>query len=135
MTRQVSFYITQFTQRQQTFEFCYKLLKKITKKGHAATIITDDPVHQSQLSAYLWHKEPTDWLPINQNGHLLTLQGIHQHAPTLIINLSQPDTNLPDDWQHYLLIVPQDGERLHQARQQFKHYQQLGYTMNTHKIG
>ena len=135
MSKHVTFYITSFQQGSESYPFCTKLIKKIYKKGHGIVIHANQPNRLSELEHALWHSGRTDWPPCHTENGQLRIQPLNSSAPDILINLAPSNEADHLNWQHCLHIVPQDPTLVQLARQQFKHYQQLGYTLKTHKIG
>ena len=135
MKKYVDFYITHFPDFASCLPFCRQLTAKVFNAGNSCIIYTEQPSLAESLDQTLWDTD-SQFIPHDREGNVVTVY--HPQSDKLPIPIQlQPAKPLDDTlkWQRCLQIVPNQPDFLACARQQFKHYQQQGAVIKTHKIG
>ena len=136
---QVDFYILEnkpnFT---KSVPFVCSLVEKAYLSGHTLVLQTGDADLQSCLDEALWTYRDESFIPHQKSNQLspfcVTVGNLHQTTASILLNLTHCNQPLDANWQRLLQIVPNDPDMLTTARTQFRHYQALGHSVNSHKI-
>jgi DNA polymerase III subunit chi len=136
----VDFYITPFKNFNDSIEFCCKLIFKAYQHSMSCIIYTDTAENAKKIDSMLWKRPKEGFIPhhINPDNpqQLIVTQTNSQEPHPIWINCRSADKIAPDsNWARCLQIVPNDPELLQVARQQYRHYEDTGATIKTHKIG
>ena len=138
MSRQVDFYITQKTSFDELGDLCLKLILKAYHHRFSLDVRFDSEALTRTMDCKLWNHDRDSFTPheisktFTNTIHVAPLSGKRSVA---MINCSGSSDIAHNDWVRLLQIVPNQQPLLEQARQQYRHYKQLGYNVNTHKIG
>jgi DNA polymerase III subunit chi len=140
MKKYVDFYITPFAHFQACLPFCRQLTAKAFNAGNSCIIYTENEGMAKTLDDILWQNPIDSFIPHHRQPNSSNVIEVCHPNPaqpsSIWINLRSAD-QAPEqpDWQRCLQIVPNQPDLLACARQQFKHYQQQGAVIKTHKIG
>jgi DNA polymerase-3 subunit chi len=140
---EVSFYLLPTSSGHERDLFACKLVEKAYRNGDFPYVLTGSPEVSQQLDDLLWTFRAGSFIPHQiYNGELpelekLILIGANQPPEPwrkTIINLSP---HCPDDFmtaQRILEIIDDHEETKALGRSRFRHYQQAGIEIVTHKI-
>lgn len=139
----VSFYVLPSHDQQTRLDFACKLIEKIYRSGYFCFVMTDSAEQAEQMDKALWtfragsfvpHQIYRDTPPTYPGTILIGGQGIPTGWRSVIVNLSStfPPSEPPTE---RILEILDNSESCKQAgRQRYRHYQQLGLTISTHKM-
>lgn len=136
----INFYITPYKSFAECVNFCCRLIHKAYKKKLSCIIYTESSEVIHRIDSALWSEPVDNFIPHHINPEHLD-QLIVSHTNTkdqapVWINCRSADKIAPEsNWDRCLQIVPNDTQLLQIARQQYRHYEDTGATIKTHKIG
>lgn len=140
---EVSFYVLASQSQQERQEFACKLIEKIYRSGQNCYVLTDSAEQAASIDKALWtfragsfipHQIYTGIVPELKQTILIGGNDIPESRQNVIINLSE---NVPAITGHTerILEILDNSEACKQAgRQRYRHYQQLGLNITTHKM-
>lgn len=121
-----------------------RLLRKAVGAGAKVVVVANDADLQ-RLDADLWALSPTDFLP-----HSLVADGVAAHNPVpvmlastalqaessrdVLVNLADAVPDGFADFSRLIEVIGMDDSDRALARQRWKHYTQLGYTIVRHDL-
>lgn len=143
MLPEVSFYVLASQQPAQRQVFACKLIEKIYRSGQVCYVLTDTAEQARELDNQLWTFRPGSFVPHQLYSGtepaftqtiLIGGLAIPSAWSGVIVNLSTlyPPTVAPT--QRILEILDQSASSLEAGRQRYRHYQQVGIEVVTHKI-
>ncbi len=158
---EISFYILSSQSIQERDEFACKLIEKAYRSGCFCYVLTDDTEQSHKIDDLLWtfragsfipHQIYTGELPaIAKDGVYATSpQGVSsviekviligsldapEHWQNTVINLSSHCPKHVDKIERILEILDNSEATKELGRNRYRHYQQSGVTITTHKIG
>ena len=119
-----------------------RLLEKCLGVGQQVYIICHDEAEALHLNQYIWAFKPDSFIPhicaheqaqaIVVLGHTSTPAAAQPHHHEICINLSQ--ALAPDKFDRIIELVVQETEMLQTARDHYAKYNELGRTMQYHKL-
>lgn len=140
---EVGFYVLASHSQQQRYDFACKLIEKIYRSGHYCYVLTESAEQAEQMDKSLWAFRAGSFVPHQQyNGSIPDFQqtiligggDIPENWRKIVVNLSShfPPATAPTE---RILEILDDSEASKQAgRQRYRHYQQLGLSIVTHKM-
>jgi len=140
---EASFYVLASHSSQQRQEFACKLIEKIYRSGQFCYLLVDDPAQADMLDKLLWtfragsfipHQCYQGITPAYQNTVLIGENDIPLQWRKVIINLSDQLPPLDPPTERILEILDASEQCRQAARQRYRHYQQLGLNITTHKL-
>lgn len=119
-----------------------RLLEKCLGVGQQVYIICHDEAEALHLNQYIWAFKPDSFIPhicaheqaqaIVVLGHTSTPAAAQPHHHEICINLSQ--ALAPEKFDRIIELVVQETEMLQTARDHYATYNELGRTMQYHKL-
>ncbi len=119
-----------------------RLLEKCLGVGQQVYIICHDKAEALHLNQYIWAFKPDSFIPhicaheqaqaIVVLGHTSTPAAAQPHHHEICINLSQ--ALAPEKFDRIIELVVQETEMLQTARDHYAKYNELGRTMQYHKL-
>lgn len=139
----ISFYILPAQAEHQRLIFACKLIEKAYRTGHKIYIFTASEKQSRQLDDHLWsfragsfvpHQVYSGALPAIENPVLIGTLEPPQPWQGTIINLSMHVPESLEQSQRLLEIPDSSFDAKQAARNRYRHYQQLGWEITTHKL-
>lgn len=144
---QVNFYTLSSEDEQSRWQFACRLAEKAAGLGHSVFLQVDHDAAARQLDTLLWEYRPSSFLPhglasakksdSDSAGTPPVLIGTSQQdvdGLDVLINLSAAPCVEPDKYQKINEILSADPDILAAGRVSYRSYQNLGYTLETHKL-
>jgi DNA polymerase III subunit chi len=141
MTR-IDFYVLQAGAQLDRERLVCRLANKAFEQGQPLYIHTAASEEAERLDDLLWTFRDISFLP-----HQLLREGYTPDIPIfigcgdappgamkLMINLAHPAPSSIDGFERVIEIVGQEPDLRQQARERYRHYQNRGYSINTHTI-
>lgn len=144
---QVNFYTLSSEDEQSRWQLACRLAEKAAGLGHSVFLLVEHDDAARQLDSLLWEYRPSSFLP---HGLASARDSENQHAGTpavligtskqegtgldILINLSSKPCVDPDKFQKINEILSADPDVLAAGRVSYRSYQNLGYTLETHKL-
>ncbi len=141
---EVSFYILPSESTQERYEFACKLIEKAYRSGCFCYVLTDNAEQSQKIDDLLWTFRAGSFIPHQiYTGERPTLEKIiligSLDVPELwqktVINLSSYCPKQVDKIERILEILDNSEATKELGRNRYRHYQQSGITITTHKIG
>ena len=133
----VDFYVLAENSFENCITFTCRLAAKVFQQGHGLLIKAPAKL-TTLIDKALWQHPPAEsFLPhaIDNTKQQLIVKKLTDPAPpSVVINMNADLVEQVDRYQRILQILPNHPELLAQGRQQFRHYQQLGLAIHTHKL-
>ena len=144
MQAEVVFYVLASQSQQQRQDFVCRLIEKVYRSGHFCYVLTDSVQQAEQLDKLLWTFRPGSFIP-----HQLFITGVmpdytgtiligSEPVPegwqAVIVNLSMAYPPLQGSGQRILEILDNSEVSKQAGRERYRHYQQLGLDITTHKL-
>jgi DNA polymerase-3 subunit chi len=136
----VCFYPLDQSDREQVLLFACRLVEKARSLGHSVHLLSESDTEARQLDDLLWHFRPDSFLPHT----LLTADrreddtGVTVGAPDQQPLVLDVLVNLHGSiWEHHGRfrdirdLVPADDSGRQLGRDRYRHYQDLGYALDT----
>ncbi len=144
---QVNFYTLSSEDEQSRWQFACRLAEKAAGLGHSVFLQVDHDAAARQLDTLLWEYRPSSFLPhglasaktsdSDSTGTPPVLIGTSQQdvdGLDVLINLSAAPCAEPDKYQKINEILSADPDSLAAGRVSYRSYQNLGYSLETHKL-
>jgi DNA polymerase-3 subunit chi len=139
MSTRVGFYLLQ-SARRSPFEVACRLAVKAWEQGQPVAIVAGSTSEAAAIDKLLWDAPPGRFIP-----HDLVQPGTGNSSPVIITSIDSEHSsaevtiNLSDDpirhsGERILEIVQGDDKKIIRSRKKYKHYQQLGYQLETHEL-
>lgn len=140
----VSFYILPTASLPDRDLFVCKLAEKAYRQGVFSAILTESENHSKVLDDLLWTFRANSFVP-----HQIITQSSTDYYPQQIlisndlaclakqptlINASPQSLNQALHFERILEIVHQEADCVKQGRERYRHYQQNGAKLTTHKL-
>ena len=141
---EVSFYILPSESTQERYEFACKLIEKAYRSGYFCYVLTDNAEQSQKIDDLLWtfragsfipHQIYTGELPALEKVILIGSQDVPELWQKTVINLSSYCPKQVDKIERILEILDNSEATKELGRNRYRHYQQSGITITTHKIG
>jgi DNA polymerase-3 subunit chi len=139
----ISFYLLPSDSEKKRLYFVCKLVEKAYRNSYKVYILTaseqqsrllDDQLWTFRTGSFIPHQVYTSTLPGTENQVLIGSRPAPELWQTTIINLS---ANCPDNMtsaDRILEILDNSESNKQAGRKRYRQYQQLGFTIETHKI-
>lgn len=136
---QVDFYILPEDGSLAPLPYAARLIEKAFRRGHRIYVHTASADDTQALSDLLWQRDGAflahDTPPAGQPAPVrVSHQGIPGPHQDVLINLAGSIPVFCDAFQRIAEIVPGKPEARSQSRENFRHYKERGYSLNTHAI-
>jgi DNA polymerase-3 subunit chi len=141
---EVSFYILSSESIQERYEFACKLIEKAYRSGCFCYVLTDNAEQSQKIDNLLWTFRAGSFIPHQiYTGELPDFEKViligSLNAPELwqktVINLSSYCPKQFDKIERILEILDNSEATKELGRNRYRHYQQSGVNISTHKIG
>jgi len=141
---EISFYVLSSHSQQQRLEFACKLIEKIYRSGHSCFVLTDSAAQAEEMDKQLWSFRAGSFIPhqiyngivpeLAQTVLIGSSEEIPESRQNLIVNLSSRAPTLSPQTERILEILDNSDASKQAGRQRYRHYQQLGLAIATHKM-
>lgn len=137
------FYVLATQSQAERMEFACKLIEKIYRGGQHCYVLTDSPEQASHFDKLLWTFRAGSFIPHQiYNGVIPTLRqtiligggDIPGDWRNLLVNLSNITPQINPETGRILEILDNSEPCKHAGRQRYRYYQELKFTLKTHKI-
>lgn len=138
----IDFYVLQAGARLDRERLVCLLANKAFEQGQPLYIHAAASEEVDKLDDLLWTFRDISFLP-----HQLLHEGYTPAIPIfigcddappeamkLMINLAHPAPSFIDRFERVIEVVDHEPDRRQQARERYRHYQNYGYSINTHNI-
>ena len=141
---EVSFYILPSESTQERYEFACKLIEKAYRSGCFCYVLTDNAEQSQKIDDQLWtfragsfipHQIYTGKLPSFEKVILIGSLNAPDNWQKTVINLSSHYPEEFDKIERILEILDNSEVTKEPGRNRYRHYQQTGVNITTHKIG
>jgi len=141
---EVSFYILPTESLQERYLFACKLIEKAYRSGSFCYVLTDNAEQGRHLDDLLWtfragsfipHQLYTGELPGFEKVILIGSLNVPESWQQTVFNLSSHCPEEPGKMERILEILDNSEATKELGRNRYRHYQQLGFNLKTHKIG
>ncbi len=140
---EVTFYILPSQSQQERQTFACKLTEKIYRNGQFCYILTDTEQQNQQIDNQLWTFRAGSFIPHQiyhgecpqyQGTVLIGTEPIPEQWQKVVVNLSSTQPQ-PTEHCERILEILDNGETTKQmGRNRYRHYQQAGLKITTHKL-
>ena len=139
----ISFYILPTKSDQSRFHFACKLAEKAYRSTNKVYILTNTETQNKKLDDLLWsfragsfvpHLVYTESTPAAENPVLIGSANAPENWQQTIINLSAQCPENLEQSERILEILDHDDAIKQSGRQRYRHYQQLGFNINTYQM-
>ena len=139
----ISFYLLPSDSEKKRLYFVCKLVEKAYRTCHKLYILTaseqqsrilDDQLWTFRAGSFIPHQVYANKLPATGNQILIGSRSAPERWQTTIINLS---SNCPENMtsvERILEVLDNSAANKQAGRERYRQYQQLGLTIETHKI-
>ena len=139
----INFYLLSSNSEKKRLYFVCKLVEKAYRSSHKVYILTESEQQSRLLDDQLWafragsfipHQVYSGELPAPENQIVIGSRSAPESWQTTIINLS---THCPENLSsadRILEILDNSASNKQAGRDRYRQYQQLGFTIETHKI-
>ena len=141
---EVSFYVLPSESTQERYEFACKLIEKAYRSGCFCYVLTDNAEQSQKIDDLLWtfragsfipHQIYTGELPDLEKVILIGSLDVPELWQKTVINLSSYCPKQVDKIERILEILDNSEATKELGRNRYRHYQQSGIAITTHKIG
>ena len=141
---EVSFYILPSESTQERYEFACKLIEKAYRSCCFCYVLTDNAEQSQKIDDLLWtfragsfipHQIYTGELPALEKVILIGSLDVPELWQKTVINLSSYCPKQVDKIERILEILDNSEATKELGRNRYRHYQQSGIAITTHKIG
>ena len=139
---EVSFYILPSESAQERYEFACKLIEKAYRSGCFCYVLTDSIEQSRQLDDLLWTFRPGSFIPHQiytgeppgiEKVILIGSLDAREHWQKILFNLSSRHPGIGPQTERILEILDNSEASKAAGRERYRHYQQSGMTITTHK--
>ncbi len=140
---EVSFYLIASESLQERYLYACKLIEKAYRSGHFCYVLTDTTQQSQFLDDLLWtfragsfipHQLYTGEIPDFKKVILIGSLDAPEHWQKTIINLSAQCPANFEKLERLVEILDNSEETKELGRNRYRHYQQAGIAITTHKI-
>jgi DNA polymerase-3 subunit chi len=140
---EVSFYILPSESLQERYLYACKLIEKAYRSAHFCYVLTDSIKQSRHLDDLLWtfragsfipHQLYTGEIPNFKKIILIGSLDAPEHWQKTIINLSSQCPKNFELAERIVEILDNSEEAKEPGRNRYRHYQQSGVAITTHKI-
>ena len=141
---EVSFYVLPSESTQERYEFACKLIEKAYRSCCFCYVLTDNAEQSQKIDDLLWtfragsfipHQIYTGELPALEKVILIGSLDVPELWQKTVINLSSYCPKQVDKIERILEILDNSEATKELGRNRYRHYQQSGIAITTHKIG
>lgn len=144
--KQVDFYLISNRVNQAKYKLASRLANKLQRLGQHALIVTEDASATRELDQVMWsfsdasflaHDDVSDISPDSKvviGEHSAIAQPVLEHKFDVLINLAIDVPVYNHHFARIAEIVETDDEAKGAGRERYKHYQNEGFELKTHKI-
>ena len=139
---EVSFYILPSESLQDRYLFACKLIEKAYRSGHFCYVLTDSAEQSRIIDDLLWtfragsfipHQIYTGKLPDLEKVILIGSMDAPENWQKTLFNLSTHFPDIGPQTERILEILDNSETSKAAGRERYRHYQQSGMTITTHK--
>lgn len=138
----VDFYILDSNQTRDRLLIACRLTEKAWHNGYRTLILTESATQQKTIDDLLWTFRPGSFVPHSQDisqihpatAVILNSTLNPQWSINLLINLQSSPVDPPENIERIIEIVDQDEQVRKDGRQRYRHYQNNGKALKTHRI-
>lgn len=142
MAPKIDFYIIPENTAQAALLFACRLVEKAYTNKNQCYIYVDDEAQAQKLNTMLWTFRDISFIPHdiigNQASDLPVQIGYVANQSTqisdILLNLSNTVPNFYNNFNRIIEIVPDEPTWQNNARQNYRHYQNEGLTINNHNL-
>lgn len=143
MPAEISFYVLASDSQQQRQAFACKLIEKIYRSGQYCYVLTDESEQAQQIDQQLWTFRAASFVPHQvyagiepefKQTVLIGSQPIPDGWQAVIVNLSSNCPPLSAGVERMLEILDNSEASKQAGRERYRHYQQAGLKITTHKL-
>jgi DNA polymerase-3 subunit chi len=140
---EISFYILPSESTQERDEFACKLIEKVYRSGCFCYVFTENVEQSQKIDNLLWtfrassfipHQIYTGELPDIEKVILIGSLDVPELWQTTVINLSSHCPKEFEKIERILEILDNSEATKEVGRNRYRHYQQSGVNITTHKI-
>jgi DNA polymerase-3 subunit chi len=140
---EVSFYVLSTHLQQERLDFACKLIEKIYRNGQNCYVLTDTAEQAASMDKQLWtfragsfipHQISTGIVPELPQTILIGGHDVPESRQNILINLSHTVPALTSHTERILEILDNSEECKKAGRLRFRHYQEQGFEIVTHKL-
>ena len=143
MSSEVVFYVLSSHSHQQQQDFVCKLIEKIYRSEQFCYVLIDTDQQAEQLDKLLWTYRAGSFIPhqIYQNNLpsfertiLIGKDPIPERWQSVVVNLSTAFPPIKPKGQRILEILDSSEKSRQAGRERYRHYQNSGLKITTHKL-
>lgn len=142
MAPKIDFYIIPEKTAQEALLFACRLIEKAYNNNNTCYIHVEDEAQAQKLNTMLWTFRDISFIPHDIAGSQhsdLPIQigyGVNQsiQISDILLNLSNTVPNFYNNFNRVIEIVPDEPMWQNNARQNYRYYQQNGFTINNHDL-
>jgi DNA polymerase-3 subunit chi len=140
---EISFYILPSESTEERYEFACKLIEKVYRSGCFCYVFTENVEQSQKIDNLLWtfrassfipHQIYTGELPDIEKVILIGSLDVPELWQTTVINLSSHCPKEFEKIERILEILDNSEATKEVGRNRYRHYQQSGVNITTHKI-
>lgn len=140
---EVTFYVLATQSQQERLDFACKLIEKIYRSGQNCYVLTDSREQAANVDKQLWtfragsfvpHQIYDGVVPALPQVILIGGNDIPESRQNVIVNLSDSVPAITEYTQRILEILDNSETCKQAGRQRYRHYQQLGQPIVTHRM-
>jgi len=139
---EIVFYVLASSSQRERQDFACKLIEKIYRNGQFCYVLTDDEQQSEAIDKALWtfragsfipHQRYTGTLPNHANTILIGDRDVPEAWQQIIVNLSTVFPTLTATTERIVEILDSSEESKRAGRERYRHYQNAGLEIVTHK--
>ena len=140
---EVSFYVLSSHSQQERQDFACRLIEKIYRSGQNCYVLTDSAEQASSIDKQLWTFRAGSFIPhqiytgiVPELKQIILIGGaeIPESRQNVIVNLSESVPVVTGHTERILEVLDNSESCKQAGRQRYRHYQQLGLEIVTHKM-
>jgi DNA polymerase-3 subunit chi len=140
---EISFYVLGSHSEAERLLFACRLIEKIFRSGESCYVLTASTEQATELDKLLWSFRPGSFVPHQlYQGQMPQLEqtvliggnDIPASRQAIILNLSDSIPLISESTLRLLEILDNSETCKQAGRLRYKHYQQLGFRIETHKM-
>lgn len=142
MAPRIDFYIIPEKTAQEVLAFTCRLIEKAYNNNNTCYIHVEDEAQAQKLNTMLWTFRDISFIPhdiVGNQASDLPVQigyGINQPSqiPDILFNFIAGVPEFAEKFNRIIEIAPEEPNWQNSARQNYRHYQQNGFTINNHDL-
>jgi len=140
---EVSFYILSSPSQAERQIFACKLIEKIYRSGQFCYVLTDSEQQSQQIDHQLWVFRAASFIPHQvfhgecpqyQKTILIGVAPLPEQWQKVVVNLSSTYPQQTEHCERILEILDNSESSKQLGRNRYRHYQQAGLKITTHKL-